>query len=95
MIGSCPLTFCVSRGELVDGGEEEVFYEVFWDEGGGARGCGLGAHLGLVVEADEDDFGVGAKVVEGGGGFKTVHVGHFDVHYDDVGVELAGESYGR
>ncbi len=43
-----------------------------------------------IMLAEDKNLGVGAVTTNQAGGLQTIHLGHADVHDDDIGQELSG-----
>ena len=51
-------------------------------------------HLLVGVHREHDDADVGHVLFDLAGGLHAVHLGHGDVHQDDVGLEVLGQADG-
>jgi hypothetical protein len=87
--GSGGLRIAVA-GDALDGGDQIDGDVGFGDEGAGVHFDGLALDDRGFVLGDEDDFGVGNRAANQARSVQPIHVGHGDVHEDNVGAKLFG-----
>jgi hypothetical protein len=84
LCGRCAWSWASRPMDVPDGGEQFLRGGALEQVAGGAGGQGVEDVLGILVDGEHDDLGLGKNLFQATDAFHAVHAREVDVHEDDI-----------